>query len=1111
MHVSLSGRCLRTPFSVIGRECDRDRERDHNLETIDFVSQTSVMSSSHLPPRPATALHSTQRVARPAVYSASGHPVATGNQPSLGNRPASAGGTPHPQQRRWTTSSSFGDSAASSPAATRPTSALWSSERVAVTRPSSASAILREQYYQLHFPDVASPAAAEAERLMHERGNGGGSPLATLIATSALSPTTDRTHRTQEGDSVTAAVVKEEDIQAALGGSSRCSRQMRPSSAALLKKLLAVGDDGFNSASPRKPSARDVTVSSSSSSSVTPSFQSADRIAIVNLERELSCLSSRSRGADVHAAVAEGATSPCDSAEIAKSSLQLQLHREFSVPCGNASQRFACFRDNMLGTVLRGSPTLRAFAASIFTECERCLKAADRSASVADSLDSHNVLLQTQSELMAARRTVGDLEKRAREHQDLSEGFDATLNEVRRQLLEAEASNREIKSALAACANRQLVVDAGRPFVSASTSAARLTVSSSSVINLEASAMATSTGVLVSSGPLRADDLRPGAFTEAVRRLGAEIESLRADNAALCEHGMKHVDAYAHQSREMAAMLQRTNAFQQQVGSLKLTIKVMRDYITKLESSVHELRHVYGNQHQRGFLIGARKVDHRCAASLATVLDAVVFQSLMSRGIGGYLRPQFASGNVDQMDLGLVQKDVGVHLANIDAAVYGGPVDIASDILPAEGGQLCRPLRFAMLHAPPSAKGLKFEPKLNIDAFRQQIRFIWAEYYRVILQQAQEHHRRSNAYHAPTAAVMESSSSGNGQAPSSATSIVWGNQPTLDQFLVDYFVGQSKGDFRRAAQLALVTHSQAERYSRLCVEASIWLSITHACDLPGDFLLQLDIAIEKLKVKLRQVEPVSKKMKDRISRADFVRAFREVFKSASPEEVAAIAWASSVSQDKPSDDVSYETFFPAASLVPLASVASTVALGAQTPAAGTIDLSFADAPNRTVYDTLTRVVASIGRRFSLAVEATLLDTAMAQFAAKQKTEEVKRQETLSAEVRRLLSSDEGLDPAADSDGVTLAEVRDALLQHDPTCTESELRRRLACIGRDPGLLTTGFGRDAETTAILLEGSLRAKVVPVSQFGLRIAHGCFMMPGIEGTVALSELLSHDRMT
>ena len=140
-----------------------------------------------------------------------------------------------------------------------------------------------------------------------------------------------------------------------------------------------------------------------------------------------------------------------------------------------------------------------------------------------------------------------------------------------------------------------------------------------------------SNGSLKSSSALLpdTDSSKPSAFVDAMRRLVGEVDVLRRENMRLAESSSAQLEQLEAQNDEMYEVLTRGNAFQQQVGQLKATVRVMKDYIERLEARIRELRNVHEENEKMRINVGERMASLKKDVSLPYEYGAYCIQHVL--------------------------------------------------------------------------------------------------------------------------------------------------------------------------------------------------------------------------------------------------------------------------------------------------------------------------------------------------------------------------------------------------------------------------------------------------------------------------------------------------
>lgn len=494
--------------------------------------------------------------------------------------------------------------------------------------------------------------------------------------------------------------------------------------------------------------------------------------------------------------------------------------------------------------------------------------------------------------------------------------------------------------------------------------------------------------------PLTPDATNVDSFRNAAWQLAAEVEQQRAENSRLADVASRALEQHAHMSNEIAQLLDRANGFQQQVGQMKTTMKVMKAYIEDLEKKVFELSDA-DDRAAAEVLRCKLQTEARQSTDLNNVmLETVCWQSLVLRGTIEHDRSHATSTTTD-----------APNLPELAASIRG---EFGREQVPSHLRQ----------HAIPNLRPRPFDNAQSVADFVSES-FI--------------------AFEAAHTAMSP------------------GAAPSFDSWFWEYCLRKAPGgNPKAAAEMALSVHHYAKRFCRLSVSCYyFWLAATN--QLAGTVAADVRVYLNVLRRRLQECEPASKRARDRISRANFIRAVGEVLPLSSTADLSAIAQFSVVAQDgKHSDDVQYDAFFDQAS------------------AGATL-----------VHDALCRLICVNGQRMVQSVVRHLLKL-LTDDEEQRRTNGVQdRLTAVGAEVRRMMKLGE---PRRHPVGTAmLADVENALRLADPQCTPALLERRLMAVARSQALdaATPGTSRYDEL--------LTTTFIHVDEVGVRLRKYCFMLP------------------
>ena len=242
-------------------------------------------------------------------------------------------------------------------------------------------------------------------------------------------------------------------------------------------------------------------------------------------------------------------------------------------------------------------PNMRQFVGSVLREAKKAMKQLEDESSLSEIAITQETLSRVVAELNTTKAALQSSQEEASCLKSLTQQLEAANQEYQQNQQHLEAYIGELRCALSVSANK----------------------------------------VLKDIAPLAPDNVDVTPYIQAIRRLTAEVEWLRMENLRLSDEGMSHLDAFTEQSKEMASLLDRANDFQQQMGHLKGTLRVMKEYTTNLESRNQQLENAFSTSIERQFGVlhekfekTATMLSNDCvlAAALTQCLDAAPAGSL---------------------------------------------------------------------------------------------------------------------------------------------------------------------------------------------------------------------------------------------------------------------------------------------------------------------------------------------------------------------------------------------------------------------------------------------------------------------------------------------------
>ena len=360
------------------------------------------------------------------------------------------------------------------------------------------------------------------------------------------------------------------------------------------------------------------------------------------------------------------------------------------------------------------------------------------------------------------------------------------------------------------------------------------------------------------------DDPAIGPYTDAVRKMAAEIENLRVENLRLSELGIQQIAAFEEQSEELSALLDRANDFQQQAGSLKGTIRVMKDYIDQLERRVKELSVTYSDRMGFAFdKISQESSSRTLWFNQRHLQGFATWYACSTRGLAleGDKNPTLLADPLPGFE--------AVPLSATCAPAPGHP------FVPCHlRSSTSFPLKFRSV-------GLE-EAEATFTDIQQSL----------------------NVHLVPVMELLMN------WKTTSNVKIAVVTKP-YDEWLAGWY--RHKHHNSRAATEAAYLYEQAATHFQMkSIKALTFHMMCHRL-LPLDFPTHfLPKKLSQLREALRRIEPKSKKTKDKVPRSEFLKVVKGMFPRAATHDVmTVIAYLSSVTQETKAlqEDIQYEPYF----------------------------------------------------------------------------------------------------------------------------------------------------------------------------------------------------------
>jgi hypothetical protein len=682
--------------------------------------------------------------------------------------------------------------------------------------------------------------------------------------------------------------------------------------------------------------------------------------------------------------------------------------------------RFDAFR-GQVERAAAGHPTLSRLLTAVFSEVDVVIAHYQRERNTSETQVATDAMRRAVADAAAVHQVSLSRQQRVDDLERVVEQLSAANVAAAEEMAKMSAFVDDIRVALSAVGGSRLAIDdlaersprspasAILPFSGSIRQAASTLAAASPTV---APNPATSAplqghpgGVQLRSWPIPPDESSSGSFVECIFRLGLELDALRDENLRLSEIAAGAIDQHTQQSRDMAELLDRANGFQTHVGHMKATMRVMKDYIASLEERVFTLSRVVDTA-------ALDAIDRRSANAFTSghEVTTAAAESLMWRSLA-------FRGTVEHD-----RNHTGPLVQSIKLEVPADLRSVVQDAVIRCGGANGLPLHLANFDFPKLAP----RPFDTVEAVNAYITDLNQGFLAVL------------ASRAP------------------------GTEFTFDQYLAETFLRKAPGaQPKAAAEAAFTLHHIASRLEHRSPNLCYFYMLQSANKLPGDFLFFAPRHMNALLDRLRVLEPVTKRAKDRVLRSNFLAAVHDCWPNAASTDLHAVAMATvtcgSIDSTKLSDEVCYEAFFQKA----------------------TAGATF-------VYDTLLHVLAACGVRFLVAVKRELLR--MLREDAVDAHERIRRErlDARSAEVRRMMKLSDA-EIVHDPTVCSLAEVRFALQTVDPAIRTNDLKRALAAAAKDPYFV------ESDLSSPEYGDRCEAVRLSVDDLEARWRQQCFMMP------------------
>jgi hypothetical protein len=534
----------------------------------------------------------------------------------------------------------------------------------------------------------------------------------------------------------------------------------------------------------------------------------------------------------------------------------------------------------------------------------------------------------------------------------------------------------------------------------------------------------------------------PSAFIEAMRRLVGEVNTLRQDNMRLAESSAAQLEQLEAQNNEMYEVLSRGNAFQQQVGQLKATVRVMKDYIERLEGRIRELRNVHEENEKMRINVGERMAVLRKELALPYEYGAHCTQHalLQLKGITFACPAEYSDGPVvpegamplAQLVLSrLPRRPVNTpHQAEDEILIQDEALDETTETQTVlSDGQTSAASETFTARPPPPITGNTPDTGVPLHLHSRfakvKLKMMSFAEVKTLCNDALQDFNNSNA---------------SWQSKDPFRLLV-----PFDVYAKDWFAKRHRSE-RSGSELAMSLFYWAFNYRHKCTEALLFYRVS--CSLVcGTVFLQIPIILQSIKSHLTTaVDQSARRGKDRVTREAFVAAVMACFPLAGPAHAEALAAATVISQERFAEDVSYDGYFDKA------------ATGA----------------TLVVYDELVRLILTHVELFHCTLEEKL-------YAEMRKLSDARFEAMKRMRDDNGVSGKVGLNPlliesaSADHSGkVDVATFARALQQVDPHCRRRVFLDRIATAARAPEYVRSV--RDKDKAA---QESLMAQLMDVT--------------------------------
>ena len=417
-----------------------------------------------------------------------------------------------------------------------------------------------------------------------------------------------------------------------------------------------------------------------------------------------------------------------------------------------------------------------------------------------------------------------------------------------------------------------------------------------------------SNGSLKSSSALLpdTDSSKPSAFVDAMRRLVGEVDVLRRENMRLAESSSAQLEQLEAQNDEMYEVLTRGNAFQQQVGQLKATVRVMKDYIERLEARIRELRNVHEENEKMRINVGERMASLKKDVSLPYEYGAYCIQHvlLQLKGLSFACPAEYSDsavvpeGNMPLSQLvvsRLPKRPVNLphHAEDEVLLVQDEALDETTETQTVlSDGQASAASESFTARPPPVVPGNStadngIPAHLSSRFAKVKLKMMSAAEVKTLSNDALQDFNNSNA---------------SWQSKDPFRLLV-----PFDVYAKDWFAKRLRSE-RAGSELAMSLFYWSFNYRFKCPEALMYYRASCG-QVAGTVFVQVPLVLAAVKAHLTTIDSGSRKGKDRVTREAFVTSVMSCFPLATAAHAESLAAATVLGQDRFSEDVSYDAFF----------------------------------------------------------------------------------------------------------------------------------------------------------------------------------------------------------